>query len=81
LQGEIYFRQRRWSEAIQEFLKVRRYPDPKLGKIPEASLKIGESFKNLGQYSKAEIEWNAVIRKYPKSPEAEKAKILIEGLP
>lgn len=79
--GEILFRQRRYQQALGEFLKVKDLLSGKSPKIPFAYVRIGECRQRLGQPVQAQIEWNAVIRRFPQSPAANEAKILLKGIP
>lgn len=79
--AEVYFRQRKFREALDEYAKVRALSGEKGVKIPYAILRKGECFHKLGENVKAQIEWNALVRRYPDSPAAGQARVLLKGLP
>lgn len=79
--GEVLFRQRRYRQALDEYLKVKDVMNGKSPKIPFAYLRIGECHQRLGDTERAKIEWNAVIRRFPETPAAEKARIFLKGIP
>jgi TolA-binding protein len=76
--GEIYFRKRQFSEAIAEFRKVAKYQ--KGDRLPDAFLRLGEAQKLLGNYREALIEFEAVRRRFPKTPQYDQALSLIDDL-
>ena len=56
-----------------EFNKaVKQYPDG--DKVPAALLKEAYAFEKLGSKAEAEVVFNMLIEKYPKSEEAGSAK-------
>jgi TolA-binding protein len=78
--AEVYFRQRQFHAALQEFAKIPTMKNPGLDKVPDAGLRMGECWLNLGDKQKSQIEWGAVIRKYPKSPAASAARLRLAGI-
>lgn len=71
--GEIYYAKKEWEQAIVEFNKaVKQYPDG--DKVPAALLKEAYAFEKLGSKAEAEVVFNMLIEKYPKSEEAGSAK-------
>jgi tol-pal system protein YbgF len=71
--GEGYYAQKKYPQALAEFQKVS---DNYAGKDKEAAAmyKAGLCFKELGEVPKAKEKWRALVKKYPKSPEAGLAK-------
>ncbi len=71
--AESYFLQGDHRSAILEFNKVReKYPDSRL--MPQALLRLGESFAALELKREARDFFDAVIRAYPDDPAAAEAK-------
>jgi len=81
LMGELFFRQRKYEEAINEYLKVHKFGLSGNEKAPWASLKVGESWYQLKHLDRAKIEWQAVRRKFPNSEAAEVARSHLAGVP
>lgn len=79
--GEIYFKQRKYSEAIAELRKVFELKDDSARKAGlRASLLLGQAFLKSQQAPLARIEWEAVLRRAPDSTEAKEAKNFLLGL-
>jgi len=77
--GEIYYNQKWYEKAILEYQKViENYPNG--NKVQSALLKQGFSFFNLGDKANARLIFTELIKKYPKSNEAEIAKKKLKGL-
>lgn len=77
--GESYYALKDFDQAISEFDKVReRYPDG--DKVPAAWLKMGFAFSELGERATARLILQEVIRKYPQSEAAKKARDKIQAL-
>ncbi len=77
--GESYYALKDFDQAISEFDKVReRYPDG--DKVPAAWLKMGFAFSELGEHATARLILQEVIRKYPQSETAKKARDKIQAL-
>lgn len=74
LLGKSYYDAKAWRPAILELNEFReKYPkDPKL---PDALLWIGESFAAIGLKPEAGTYFDALIKGYPKSPAARKARV------
>ncbi|MFZ3073134.1 MAG: tol-pal system protein YbgF [Thermodesulfobacteriota bacterium] len=71
--GEIYYAKKEWEQAIVEFNKaVKQHPGG--DKVPSALLKQAYAFEKLGSKAEAEVVFNMLIEKYPKSEEAVSAK-------
>ncbi|MBS1984720.1 MAG: tetratricopeptide repeat protein [Bdellovibrionales bacterium] len=79
--GEIYFHQRKFNEALEEYGKVVVGRGMKSAKAGDAILRRGECYQKLGENIKAQIEWNAAQRRFPRSSVAERASVLLKGLP
>lgn len=74
-----FFDKKDWKQAILNFQKYRD-DNPKGGKLPDATYKIGVSFQELGMKDEAKTFYDEVQVKYPKSEEARRAKIRLKGL-
>jgi len=62
-----------YKQAIAEYRKLlEHYPDN--AKVPEAMLKIGLSYRELGKKSAARKQFAELIARFPDSPEAEEAR-------
>ncbi len=71
--GETYYREQWYEKAILEYQKViENYPDG--NKIEASLLKQGLAFFNLGDKANARLILQELIRKYPKSNEAQIAR-------
>lgn len=68
-----------WKGAIVLYQKYRDR-NPKGKKYAEATVRIGQCFKELGMKSEAKSFFEEVTDKYPTTPEAKKAKSLLKGL-
>lgn len=79
--GEIFFRQRKYAEALHELQKVKDLLKGESQKTPDAFVKIGECHLKLGSIDRARIEWNAVKRRFAGTPAALQADVLLKGLP
>ena len=79
--GEVYLRKRDFNRARAEFAKARtfRVADPR--QRAQIAVRIGLCFRELRDPDKARVEWNAVVRRHPGTPEAEEAQLLLKGLP
>jgi tol-pal system protein YbgF len=74
--GECYYATGDFAGAIPEFDKVvKNYP--KGDKVPPSMLKIGLSYSRLKNTTEATKYYRMLIQKYPKSPEAGRAKELL----
>ena len=79
--GEVFYRQRNYGEAINELQKVfalQKKNEETTGL--RASLLIGQAQLRLGQIAAARIEWEAVYRRAPTTPEGNEAKNYLMGL-
>jgi len=77
--GESYYRQKRFQDAIREFdAVVNQYPNS--DKVASALLRKGYAYLELGEQSKGVVQLQNVIRRYPKSDEANLARQQLSGL-
>jgi len=77
--GEIYYREQWYEKAILEYQKViENYP--KGNKIAASLLKQGLAFFNLGDKGNARLILKELIRKHPKSSEAQIAQQKVKGM-
>jgi len=72
--GELYFRDRKWNEAIREALLVLKEKSASNDERARATLLVGDARYGAGQLEDALIEYEALLRRYPASPVAVKAK-------
>ena len=73
LQAESLYKAGRMKEAAMtydEFLKSK----PHKKYLPYAKLRLGDSFKGMGDKDVAKIYYQELIKDFPESPEAKKAK-------
>ncbi len=71
--GECYYSMKRYTDAAENFEKVVvGFPDR--DKVPDAMLKLGYSYAELGKKEKAEEVLRDLISIYPKSPAADLAR-------
>jgi len=73
LRGESYFALKRYKKAIVDF---SRFPETwtKSRRVPLALYRIAVSFEGLGMKGDAKAFYQDLVARYPKSPEARKAK-------
>lgn len=78
LRAESYFQLKQWKKAIVDYSKFpEKYSRSK--RMPQALYKIGLSFENLGMKQDARDFYADLIEKFPRSPEAKKAKAKIKS--
>jgi tol-pal system protein YbgF len=70
--GECYYGMGKYSEALQDFEKVMEYN--RSGKIPYATLMIGNCQAAMGNKAAAVETYQKVISGFPTSPVADKAR-------
>ncbi len=71
--GECLYAQKRYLEALQAFQTViRDYPDG--NKVPDAMLKTGLCYQNLGEMAHARRVLDQVVEMYPQSAPARVAR-------
>jgi len=78
-QAEELFDAKDYRRAILSFQKYREQ-NPKGSKFANATYKIGFSFEKLNMVEEAKSFYLEVIEKFPKSPEASKAKARIKKI-
>lgn len=74
--GEAYYVVRNFRQALAEFAKVAG-DHPKSEKAPDALMKIGYSYYELGDWVKARENLNQVITRYPGTSAAKSAELRI----
>lgn len=75
--AEEYFGKKEWKKAVLAYQKFRD-ENPKSKRFPTATLRIGQSFQELGMKDDAKTFFDEVIAKYPSSSEAKQAKTLLK---
>jgi len=74
--GDAYFRQREFRRAMEEFQKtVDGYTQA--AQVSEALLKIGLCHRALGDAASAQVAWEQVIKRFPRSDAARQARNLV----
>jgi tol-pal system protein YbgF len=77
--GDIYFKKRQYEAAILAYEDViKKYPDS--NKVPDALLKQGLAFQELGDKIDAKIILENLIKKYPSTDQAKTAKSKLQNL-
>ncbi len=71
--GECYYALQDYPQAVQEFEKAA-YQYPESGKAPEALLKMVPALRRLNQFEQARDALQLLLRRYPDSPAAARAK-------
>lgn len=74
--GEAYYVARNYHQSLDEFSKVAG-DNSKSEKAPDALLKIGYSYYELGNWAKARENLNHVITRYPRTSTAKSAELRI----
>ena len=77
--AEGRFEAKKWKEAILDYEKYRK-ANPKGKHFATATLKIGQSFQELGLMDDASAFYEEVVAKFPKSKEATKANSRLKKL-
>ncbi len=76
--GECYYQMQKYDGARDEFAKTLTYPkSPQEG---SAYIMLGMSYLRLGDKDKAKATWQKLVKKYPKSKDAAKAKDYLDLL-
>jgi len=73
------FKKKDWKQAIVGY-QAYRDKNPKSKKYAEVTMKMGQSFQELGMKAEAKSFYEEVVDKYPSSGEAKKAKTKLKGL-
>ncbi len=77
--GEAFYDQKQYKSALVEFRKVvDNHPDG--NKVPDALLKLGYCYSQIGEGDKAKSVWQQIVRVYPKSNPASLAKTKLAEL-
>lgn len=71
--GEAYYVSRNYRQSLEEFGRLMS-DHPKSPKLPDAMLKTGYSYYELGEWAKARANLNQVIARYPGTPAAKSAE-------
>ncbi len=74
-----HFNNKKWEDAILAYEEYRKN-NPKGAEYPEATLKIGMCFQNMGLKEDAKVFYKEVADKFPKSQEASVAKSKLKKL-
>ncbi len=74
-----HFNDKKWEDAILAYEEYRKN-NPKGKEYPEATLKIGMCFQNMGLKDDAKVFFKEVVDKYPKTKEADTAKSKLKKL-
>ncbi len=78
--AECYYGRQKYPEAVHEYQRLLQlYPDR--DKVPAALLKIGLAYEKLDNLRETKKQWDILMEKYPKSPEAAIAKDRLKNLP
>lgn len=78
--GESYFVGGDFQQAAAEFNRVRKaYPGSSL--VPDAYLRLGQCFQRLDLPNDAGLFYKTVIKQFPRSGAAKKARTLLKQLP
>lgn len=71
--GEAEYCEKNYKKAIVQYSKVQEV-HPKSSRIPQSLYKIGLAFQHLNMLKESKGFFNELIERYPKSPEAKKAR-------
>jgi tol-pal system protein YbgF len=74
--GEAYYIQRDYRQALMEFQKVFEHGGAN-GKAADALLKMGLCYQRLREPVRAEQTWEQVLKEYPDSDAADRARALL----
>jgi tol-pal system protein YbgF len=77
--GESYYSVARYLEAVAEYQTVIR-EEPRSRYTPPAYLKSGFCYQQLGEAQLAERAFRELISLYPRSEEAEQARVALQDL-
>ncbi len=76
--GECYYSSERHVEAVAEFQTVIR-EEPRSRYAPSSYLKSGLCYRQLGETELSEQAFRELISLYPRSEEAEQARLALQG--
>jgi len=81
--GDALFRKGDYKGSVTEWMRIVNDED-KIGKdsdiLPRTYLRLGQAFMRLGDTKNARLMLQAVILKFPNSPEAKTAKNILENI-
>lgn len=77
--AQSHFSKKEWKQCILKFEKYRE-GNPKGSHFSEATYKIGVAFQELGMVEESKTFFDEVIKKFPKSEDARRAKIRLKTL-
>jgi tol-pal system protein YbgF len=78
--GEAYFRSRDYRHAATEYQKAVSLAQ-RGEKTPEALYKMGLAYRALKRPDRAREAWTQLLREFPQSPSAERARTALRDLP
>lgn len=78
--GEAYFRSRDYRHAVSEYQKAVHLAQ-RGEKTPEALYKMGLAQRALKRPDRAREAWTQLVREFPQSPSAERARVALRELP
>jgi tol-pal system protein YbgF len=78
--GEAYYAQRDYRQALAEFQKVAPLV-PGSAKVADALLKVGLCQRNLRDEARARQTWQRLLRDFPQSEAAVKARAFLRSEP
>jgi tol-pal system protein YbgF len=78
--GEAYYAQRDYRQALAEFQKVAPLV-PGSPKVADALLKVGLCQRNLRDQARARQTWQRLLRDFPQSEAAVKARAFLRSEP
>lgn len=79
--GEIHFQRREWEQALSEYRKVFALGINNSARQADATYRIGEVLYRTKKVDEARIEWEAVLRKFPRTDAARRAQLGLGYLP
>ena len=77
-QAEKSFEEKKWKDAILTYEKFRT-DEPSSPRFKEATLKIGKSFIELGYPKEAQVFFEEIVARFPRSKEAQEAQKLLNS--
>lgn len=79
VEADEAFAKKDWKQAIVGYQQFRD-KNPKSKKYAEVTMKMGQSFQELGMKAEAKSFYEEVVDKYPSSKEAKKAQSKLKAL-
>ncbi len=77
--GEVFFRRKQYNDAIEYYRKIIKLGSQKTKRIEDAVVRVGECLDAQGKTDEAIVEWEALLRRFPKSAGAVRANELLLG--